>query len=150
VGKASAGKILGFPVLSSIAGSSSVGEAIWLVVSEGHDKIGSRRETMELIQFFNHTIPSHFDRISPIIQEMVYSSLDDISKEGAIQVTAHWLFHGFFEKELQTCQTGTIPQRQVIAIVASHFLCDKKKRPIATKHPHSGRWESDCPSPYSA
>lgn len=75
--------------------------------------------------FYNYTIPSHIAQIGPIIQQMVQSTWDDVAKEGATQVTARWLFHGFFKKELLLCQTGTVPQRQGIAKVASQLLNDR-------------------------
>ncbi|RJQ38130.1 MAG: hypothetical protein C4550_07080 [Nitrospiraceae bacterium] len=76
--------------------------------------------------FFNHTVQSHFENIAPIIEKMLSSPLDDVVKEGARQVTARWLFYGFFEKELLACQSGTIPKRQGIAEIASRFLSDEK------------------------
>lgn len=76
--------------------------------------------------FYNYTVPSHIAQIGPIIQRMVNSTLDDVAKEGATQVTARWLFHGYFEEELLLCQRGTVPQRQGIANVASQLLHDGK------------------------
>lgn len=76
--------------------------------------------------FFNYTVQSHFNDIGPIIQRMLISPLDEVAKEGATQVTARWLFHNYFEDELLTCKTGTIIQRQGIAVVASQFLDDDK------------------------
>jgi hypothetical protein len=76
--------------------------------------------------FYNYTVPSHIVQIGPIIQQMVRSTWDDVAKEGATQVTARWLFHGYFEEELLLCQTGLVPQRQGIAEVASHLLHDRK------------------------
>lgn len=89
-------------------------------------------------QFYNYTIPSHIDSIGPIIQKIVLSPWDDVAEEGARQVTARWLFHGFFEKELLVCQTGTIPQRQGVAEDAVQLLhnhlyseaCQKILRPL--------------------
>lgn len=76
--------------------------------------------------FFNYTIPSHFDQVGPIIQRMVRSPLDEVTREGARQVTARWLFHGFFEKEFAECRTGTASQRKGAASVAVHMLHDRK------------------------
>lgn len=73
-------------------------------------------------QFYNYTIPSHLDRIGPIIQKMVHSSRDDVAREGARQVTARWLYHSYFEDELYVCQRGKIPQRQGISDAASQLL----------------------------
>jgi len=77
------------------------------------------------IQFFNYTIPSHINSLSPIIQRMVFSTWDDVSKAGAKQVTARWLYHSFFENEVVACQFGTLPQRQGVAAVASQLLHDR-------------------------
>ncbi|MFH1338920.1 MAG: hypothetical protein ABIH40_03670 [Candidatus Omnitrophota bacterium] len=76
--------------------------------------------------FFNYTIQSHFKDIAPIIQRMLISPSDEVAKEGAAQITARWLFYGFFEDELLRCQSGTIIHRQGVASVASHFLHDEK------------------------
>ena len=81
------------------------------------------------LNFFNYTLQSHIDQIGPIIQRMVFSPLDDVAKEGARQVTARWLFHGFFEKEFAECQMGTVPQRKGIANVAASLLHDSKYSP---------------------
>jgi hypothetical protein len=78
------------------------------------------------VYFYNYVLPSHFEQVSPIIREMLRSRWDDVAKEGAIQVTARWLFHGVFEKELMLCQTGSIPQRQGIAKVSSELLYDRR------------------------
>jgi hypothetical protein len=75
---------------------------------------------------FNYTIPSHIDQIGPIIQQMFFSPLDDVAIQGARQVTARWLFHGFFEKEFSECRQGTVPQRKGAASVAAQLLHDKK------------------------
>jgi len=77
------------------------------------------------IRFFNYTIPSHINRLAPIIRQMMISPWDDVSKEGARQVTARWLYHGFFEKEFMACQSGKVPQRQGVADVASWLLHDR-------------------------
>jgi hypothetical protein len=77
-------------------------------------------------QFFNYIIPSHFDQVGPIIQQMVGSPLDDVTLEGARQVTARWLFHGFFKEELTECRKGTVSQRKGVAKVAVYLLHDRK------------------------
>ena len=78
------------------------------------------------VLFFNPTIESHFDQIAPIIRAMVQSPLDDVSQEGAEEVTARWLFYELFEEELGECRKGNIPQRKGIAQVATSFLNDEK------------------------
>ncbi|MCA9399981.1 MAG: hypothetical protein KC713_00005 [Candidatus Omnitrophica bacterium] len=76
--------------------------------------------------FYNYTIQSHFKHIAPLIQNMIISPLEEVVREGSTQVTARWLFYGFFEEELSICKTGTPTQRQGVAIVASQFLHDRK------------------------
>lgn len=78
------------------------------------------------VRFFNYTVPSHIDQVGPIIQEMASSSLDDVALQGARQVTARWLFHGFFKEEFSKCVQGTVPQRKGVVSVAAQLLHDKK------------------------
>jgi len=78
------------------------------------------------LRFFNYTVLSHFDRVGPIIQQMVDSPLDEVAQRGASQVTARWFFHGFFETEFTKCCKGTVSQRKGVAEVSSSFLEDKK------------------------
>jgi len=77
------------------------------------------------IRFYNYTIPSHIDRLAPIIRKMIFSQWDDVSKEGARQVTARWLYHGYFEEEFVACQSGKVTQRQGVADVAAQLLRDR-------------------------
>ena len=77
-------------------------------------------------RFFNYTVPDHIDQIGPIIKQMVLSPLDDVAPQGARQITARWLFHGFFENEFNQCHQGTVPQRKGVADVAAQLLHDKK------------------------
>lgn len=77
-------------------------------------------------EFINYTIKSHFDKIGPLVKKMMSSSLPDVAKEGATEVAARWLFYGFFEQELKICQSGTIPQRQGVAIIATQFFHHEK------------------------
>ena len=77
------------------------------------------------IRFYNYTIPSHIERLAPIIQQMVLSPWDDVAKEGARQATARWLYNGFFKEEFVACQSGTVPQRQGVADVAVQLLHDR-------------------------
>ena len=80
----------------------------------------------QALRFFNYTVPSHIDQVGPIIQRMAFPPLEDVAKEGARQVTARWLFHGFFENEFNKCCQGTVPQRKGVASVAAQLLHDKK------------------------
>ncbi|PKL38656.1 MAG: hypothetical protein CVV41_22415 [Candidatus Riflebacteria bacterium HGW-Riflebacteria-1] len=77
------------------------------------------------LRFFNHIIPSHIDQASLIIKEMIASPLDEVAIEGSKQVAARWLFHGFFEKELNDCRKGTIAQRKGVASAAASLLKDR-------------------------
>ena len=81
------------------------------------------------LQFFNYVIPSHIEQITPIIQEMASSPLEDVAFEGARQVTARWLFHGFFADELAKCGKGNVPQRKGVATAASQLLRDRSYAP---------------------
>lgn len=78
------------------------------------------------LYFFNYTVPSHIDQVGPIIQQMVFSPLDGVTLQGAKQVTARWLFHGFFENEFNQCRQGAMPQRKGVVDVAAQLLHDKK------------------------
>lgn len=78
------------------------------------------------LRFFNYTVPDHIDQVGPIIQQMVLSPLDDVALQGASQVTARWLFHGFFENEFNQCRQGSVPQRKGVADVAAQLLHDNK------------------------
>ncbi len=78
------------------------------------------------LRFFNYTVPSHIDKVGPIIQRMAFSSFEDVAREGARQVTARRLFHGFFEKEFVECRKGKVSQRKGAAKVAASLLHDKK------------------------
>ena len=64
------------------------------------------------LRFFNYIIPSHIEQVAPVIQKMVASPLGEVALEGARQVTARWLFHGFFPDELSKCRRGNVSQRK--------------------------------------
>jgi hypothetical protein len=76
--------------------------------------------------FFNNAVSSNYDSLGPIIRAMVKSPIDEVAQEGAEEVTARWLFHGFFEQDLARCQNGNLPQRKGVAQIVSHFLSDTK------------------------
>lgn len=78
------------------------------------------------IRFFNYIVPSHVDQVGPIIKRMAISSLDDVAKEGARQVTARWLFHGFFKKEFADCLKGKVAQRKGVANMATSLIYKKE------------------------
>jgi hypothetical protein len=77
---------------------------------------------------FNYTVSSHFDKIASLIRAMVRSPLDEVSQEGAEEVTARWLFHRLFEEELDRCRKGTIVQRKGVVQIAAHFFSEEKYR----------------------
>jgi len=93
------------------------------VVCDGDQRVPASPRARE---FINYTIQAHLKEIGPIITNMVSSSMVDVSKEGASEVTARWLFYGFFEHELKMCQSGTATQRRGVAVIASRFLYDDK------------------------
>ncbi len=78
------------------------------------------------LPFFNYTIPSHINQIGPIIRQMCFASIDDVAMEGARQVTARRIFHGFFEKEFAKCLAGNVPQRKGVANAASLLFHDNR------------------------
>ena len=57
---------------------------------------------------------------------MIYSPLDEVASQGARQVTARWLFYGYFENEFIECCNGTAAQRRGVADVSASLLKDKK------------------------
>ncbi|WP_054693006.1 HEAT repeat domain-containing protein [Desulfosarcina cetonica] len=77
-------------------------------------------------RFFNYVIPSHIEQVAPIIRQMVVSPLEEVALEGACEVTARWLFHGFFENELNMCRKGNVFQRKGVATVAAQLLHENK------------------------
>lgn len=78
------------------------------------------------LPIFNYIVPSNIEQVGPIIQKMANSPLDEVSMQGASQVTARWLFFGFFETEFAKCCKGTVSQRKGVAKVSSSLLQDKK------------------------
>jgi hypothetical protein len=76
--------------------------------------------------FFNYSFNSHAEQITPLVQAMINSPLEEVAQEGAEEATARWLFQNLFEDELKSCRNGTIPQRKGVAQVAAHFLQDEK------------------------
>ena len=78
------------------------------------------------VQLFNYAIKSHYEHLSPIILGMCESDRDEVAEEGAEEVTARWLFHGMFAKELDECKKGGPPLRKGVAQVAARFLNDER------------------------
>ena len=78
------------------------------------------------VYFFNHVFSSHAEQLIPLVRSMVNSPLDEVSQEGAEEVTARWLFQDLFGDELKKCRNGSISQRKGIAQVAAHFIHEEK------------------------
>jgi hypothetical protein len=78
------------------------------------------------LRFFNYVIPSHVEQVAPIILQMMTSPFDEVALEGACQLTARWLFHGFFADELALCRAGNVSQRKGVARVAAQLLRNRK------------------------
>lgn len=79
-----------------------------------------------ILEFYNNVIPTYIEQIRPVIQQMAASHLSDVSFEGARQVAARHVFHGFFKEEFAQCLKGTIPQRKGV-VDAAVFLLNNKK-----------------------
>lgn len=77
-------------------------------------------------KFFNYTTPSHIKQLAPLLKEMASSEWEDVSEEGARQITARWLFTGFFELEFLSCQSGSIPQRKGVADAAAQLIWEDR------------------------
>lgn len=88
-----------------------------------------------VIQFYNYTIPSHIDSLAPIIRGMVLSSWDDVSKEGARQVTARCggYIMAILKKNLCLVKQEQFPSAKVLLpwphnyYMTMHFLRNAKK-----------------------
>jgi hypothetical protein len=74
------------------------------------------------VYYFNSCIPSHADVLSPVVLQMFGSDIPEIAEEGAKEICTRWLFHGFFQTELNKCSNGPSANRKGIAQVASHFI----------------------------
>jgi len=77
------------------------------------------------LQFFNYIIPSHIKQVTPIIQQMVESSWGEVALKGAYQVTARWIFHDFYGKEVEDCCRGNAYQREGVVTAAAQLLPDR-------------------------
>jgi len=78
------------------------------------------------LHIFNYIIPSHIDLVSPIIKGMVKSQQDEVAMQGASQVTARWIFFGYFKKEFEKCLKGRSVLRRGVADVAAKLLKDER------------------------
>lgn len=73
------------------------------------------------VHFFNKAFQSHFELLAPIVRRMLGSPYEDVVQEGSMEVTARWIFNGFFTEELNICSNGSISQRKGVARIAAHF-----------------------------
>lgn len=55
---------------------------------------------------------------------MLGSDMPEVAREGAREVAARWLFHGYFEKELELCANGPVPLRIGTANIMAQFVAD--------------------------
>lgn len=73
---------------------------------------------------FNSCMKSHFQQLYPVVIGMLHDSRDEVVERGAHEVAARWLFHDFFSAELDSCISGSEPQRKGIARIAAYFIKD--------------------------
>jgi|MDTC01.2.fsa_nt_gb DNA-binding transcriptional LysR family regulator len=78
------------------------------------------------VYFFNCCMESHRPVLEPLVRAMMTSQLSEVSQRGAAEVTARWLFHGYFEEELELCKTGTVSQRKGVAETVGHFVLNNE------------------------
>ncbi len=74
------------------------------------------------VYFFNCGMENHATIVGHLIVQMALSDIPEVAQEGALEVAARWLFGQHFESELQTCMSGTTPQRRGIAQIAAEFV----------------------------
>jgi hypothetical protein len=74
------------------------------------------------VYIFNACFVSHREQLEPIIKSMVSSNMQDVAQEGAEEITARWLFQGCFQKDIEDCRGGSIPQRKGVAQTVAHFI----------------------------
>jgi hypothetical protein len=76
--------------------------------------------------FYNYAFHSHAEQISPVLLQMVQSSLEEVAKEGASQVYARWLFQGVLADPAGQCRRGTVPQRSGVAAALAELLVQEQ------------------------
>ena len=74
------------------------------------------------VYFFNTAIQSHYDQLAPVILGMLDSPHVDVAQEGAVEVTARWLFHDMFASELTRCCQGNVAHRRGVVRTAANIL----------------------------
>jgi hypothetical protein len=93
--------------------------ARFCAASDGDLRIAASRAG---VYFFNCGIESHNEQLSQLVRGMIESSWNDVMEEGAEEVTARWLFNGYFGDELERCAQGSAAHRKGLAQIAAHFV----------------------------
>ncbi len=78
------------------------------------------------VYYFNCGFPKWRDHLEELVRKMLASESESVAREGAREVAARWLFHGFFENELEACLRGTEAHRVGIANVAADQISESK------------------------
>lgn len=80
------------------------------------------------VKFISYMIRSHYMELKPIIQAMLGSTNEEVSKKGAEIVAGSFFFYDLFEDEIERCcsHIGSIPQKKGVALTASHYIGDKE------------------------
>lgn len=86
---------------------------------EGDLRIAAGRESQ---YFFNCGMQSHHSKFADLVGQMLDSPLPDVVVKGAFEVGARWLFHDYFNDEVDKCLQGSAPQRKGLAQVAADFV----------------------------
>lgn len=74
--------------------------------------------------YFNVGMIGHREQFTPIVTQMLKAEHDEVTRQGAMEVAARWLFHDFFSDELQECLHGSVVHRRGIAEIAADFAAD--------------------------
>lgn len=77
-------------------------------------------------RFCNNAFPDYADQLTPLVESMCQSSIDDISAEGASEATARWLFYDIFVDLVAKCRNGSDAQRLGVTTIAARFVHDQK------------------------
>ena len=78
--------------------------------------------THHAVYFFNTGMATHASTLCPLVDAMLQSEMPEVSREGAREVAARWLFHELFQEELNTCRTGSEALRIGVANIMSQFV----------------------------
>ncbi|MGZ0166939.1 MAG: hypothetical protein ACKVII_23695 [Planctomycetales bacterium] len=74
----------------------------------------------------NHGFSKFADQLSPLVETMCHSPVEEIAEHGAKEATARWLFFGLFSALVEKCRSGTEPQRMGVASIVAQFVRDEK------------------------